>query len=170
MKVRSVENKAATIKFFNFDLDHSTLKKLLDLYAWVSVVEVLVFFIFWIIFYPKKYIEADMNTTYVVTATGFIFAVMTCFVYFFRYSVYMHGSLILFTILIIYFDTLRFNQIIHDFSLLEQIAKFRIDGEKLNAQLVEYAFFDVEKLALWLPVYCSFFYFAYGYRKLKLRK
>ncbi len=154
-----------TIKFFNFELDALTLKKLLDFFAWFNISNLVLTIPIYAFLTPTIVLKIEPALSEYF-AYGVVITILGCISYFFRYSPFMYVLMIG----LLAFDFLfNINTLVNIFSkinLIEKLSSIKFEEEFCHLVLTESIFYNIINAVLPLLIYLIFFYFSYSYKKL----
>lgn len=109
-----------TAKFFNFDIDVDTLKKILDFSAWLNILTIVLLFFIQIVF------AGELKVSFVIFLLLSNFLLIFCS-YFFRYSVYFHSLSFGFICWSVIGKIGRFFEITNNQDLIQKLSDIRIN-------------------------------------------
>lgn len=157
--------KKQTIKFFNFELDASNLKKILDFYAWFNVIDLILLIILHFFLLPDILSQPEqVATSYLFNCILYVRAV--CFIYFFRYSPYLYGIFIILGIFLLTTYNLKLKGMVGDINLIETLKEIKFEGERCYLILADYIFDSIYNEVNIIFGSIVMFYFSYSYKKL----
>jgi len=178
-----------TAKFFNFDIDVDTLKKILDFDAWLSI------FIIGLLFFIQITFAGELKVSFVIFLLLSNFLLIFCS-YFFRYSVCFHSLSFGFICWSVIGKIGRFFEITNNQDLIQKLSDIRINifsettqnfidtniltkipapgtirisdfSQPAHIFLKQCLLANIELLVSALITGPIFIYFAYSYQKLK---